>query len=306
MSALELNAQLFTPEGLEFYGHLGFLKAGLVYAEKITTVSPTYANEIMRSEFGMGLEGLLSARKSDVVGILNGIDTEVWDPETDPHLAQTFTARRLKGKQANREAVLQRFGLEAPEHAPLFCVISRLTTQKGLDLLLEALPELVDRGARLAVLGSGDKDLESGFVAASHRHPGAVGVIIGYDEALSHLMQGGSDAILIPSRFEPCGLTQLYGLRYGTLPVVAHTGGLADTVIDANEAALAANCATGVQFSPVTAASLAHAIAQTCDLFDQPKLWSGMMRRAMAHPVGWELSAQAYHALYDQVLNRQS
>lgn len=302
MGALELNSRLYTPEGLEYYGHLGFLKAGIAYADKITTVSPTYAREIMRPEFGMGLEGLLSARRADVTGILNGIDLEVWNPETDPALPEPYSARKPAGKKVSRAEVLSRFGLDAPESAPLFCVISRLTTQKGLDLLLEAVPALVERGARLAVLGNGDKALEAGFVAAAHRYPGAVGVIIGYDEPLSHLMQGGSDAILIPSRFEPCGLTQLYGLRYGTVPVVARTGGLADTVIDANEAARMAECATGLQFSPVTTAALIHAISDACDLYQDSKAWAGMVRRGMRHPVGWETSAQAYRDIYQQVL----
>lgn len=302
MGTLEIDTHLYTPGGLEFYGNLGFLKAGIVYADKITTVSPTYAREIMHPEFGMGLEGLLTARQADVSGILNGIDLDVWNPETDPELPSPYSVKKLKAKQASRDALLIRFGLDAPDNAPLFCVISRLTTQKGLDLLLDALPALVERGARLAVLGSGDKALEAGYVAAAHRYPGSVGVIIGYDEPLSHLMQGGSDAILIPSRFEPCGLTQLYGLRYGTLPVVARTGGLADTVIDANEAAMAADCATGVQFAPVTSQGLIHAITHTCDLFAQPKVWAGMMRRAMKHPVGWETSAQSYADIYTRLI----
>ena len=182
--------------------------------------------------------------------------------------------------------------------APIFCVVSRLTTQKGLHLLLDVLPSLVARGAQLAVLGSGEKSLENGFTAAVKIFPGKVGAVIGYDEDLSHLMQGGSDAILIPSRFEPCGLTQLYGLRYGTIPVVARTGGLQDTVIDANAAALTAGCATGIQFAPITAPDLYQAIDRACDLFAQPATWSAMMRRAMKHPVGWDISATAYHKLY--------
>ena len=298
INALGLDSKMFTPDGLEYYGNVSFLKAGIVYSDKITTVSPTYAREIMQPEFGMGLEGLLSARSSDVSGILNGIDFDVWDPETDAALESNYSVKRLKAKAPNREKLLQRFSLDASDDAPLFCVISRLTTQKGLDLLLEALPALVDRGARLAVLGSGDKGLEAEYAAAAQRYAGTVGVIIGYDEPLSHLMQAGSDAILIPSRFEPCGLTQLYGLRYGTVPVVARTGGLADTIIDANEAATAAGCATGVQFSPVTAAALSHAITHTCDLFEDKSGWAGMMRRAMRHPVGWETSAAAYAAIY--------
>jgi starch synthase len=303
LGPLGLDPGLYTQEGLEFWGRLGFLKAGCIYARKITTVSPTYAREIMEPAFGMGLEGLLAARHADVSGILNGIDLEVWNPETDPELVSTYSARRLKAKAQNRAALFERFGLMPNDAAPLFCVVSRLTTQKGVDVLLESLPVLVARGARLAVLGSGDKALEAGFVAAAHSFPGGVGAIIGYDEALSHLMQGGSDAILIPSRFEPCGLTQLYGLRYGTLPVVARTGGLADTVIDANEAALAADCATGVQFAPVTAPALSQAIHRTCDLFAQPRVWSAMMRRAMRHPVGWETSSEAYNAIYNELLD---
>ena len=303
MAPLGLNDELFSMDGLEYYGNISFLKAGVAYADKVTTVSPTYAREIMEPEFGMGLEGLLFSRKNDVTGILNGIDLDVWNPQTDPDLVAGFSAKAPKGKSKNRTEVLKRFGLTEPDNAPLFCVVSRLTTQKGVDVLLEAIPHLAARGARLAVLGSGDKGLEAGYVAAAHKHPGAVGVVIGYDEALSHLMQGGSDAILIPSRFEPCGLTQLYGLRYGTIPVVARTGGLADTVIDANEAAMAAGCATGVQFTPVTASSLTHAIDRTCDLFEDRKAWAGMMRRAMQHPVGWDVSCEAYMAVYRSVLN---
>ena len=304
MAPLNLSPALYTSEGMEYFWRFGFLKAGIAYSNKITTVSPTYARELMLPEFGMGLEGMLRARAGDLSGILNGIDLDIWNPETDPALVEPYTVRKLKAKTANRTEVMSRFGLTPTDDAPLFCVISRLTTQKGLDLLLEALPVLVGRGARLAVLGSGDKALEAGFVAAAHRYNGTVGVIIGYDEPLSHLMQGGSDAILIPSRFEPCGLTQLYGLRYGTLPVVARTGGLADTVIDANEAALAADCATGVQFAPVTTAALEQAIARTCDLFAQPKVWAGMMRRAMKHPVGWDTSALAYRDIYADLLEQ--
>ena len=302
LDELDLSQDLFAPDGLEYFGQIGFLKAGIAFSEKITTVSPTYANELLLPEYGMGLEGLMNSRKSDLTGILNGIDLEVWNPETDGELAATYSARKPAGKKKNRALVESRFGLNANPNAPLFCVVSRLTSQKGLDLLLEVLPGLVGRGARLALLGTGEIKLEAAFIGAAHQYSGSVGVIIGYDEGLSHLMQGGSDAILIPSRFEPCGLTQLYGLRYGTVPLVARTGGLADTVIDANEAAVVANCATGIQFSPITAEALDSAVGKTCALFSQPKIWSAMMRRAMRHPVGWGRSATAYLDLYRQLV----
>ncbi len=303
LGILGLSQGLYSSEGMEYYGKLSFLKAGIAFSDQITTVSPTYARELMTPEFGMGLEGIIQARRNDVTGILNGIDLDTWNPETDHTLPATYSRRSLKGKGICREEIERRFGLKHDPQAPIFCVVSRLTEQKGLDLLLQALPALVDRGARLVVLGSGERYLEDGFIGAAHRYAGSVGTIIGYDEPLSHLMQGGSDAILIPSRFEPCGLTQLYGLRYGTIPVVARTGGLADTVIDANAAAIAADCATGVQFAPITATSLAQAIDRTCTLFQQSGEWSKMMRRAMKHPVGWGQSAHSYLDLYGAAID---
>lgn len=305
IETLELSPDMFSSDGFEYWGKVSFLKAAITYSDKITTVSPTYARELMLPEFGMGLDGLMRSRHADLSGILNGIDTDVWDPIHDKALKATYYVRTLKRKAKNRALIEARFNLdvEADPKAPLFCVISRLTTQKGLDMLVAALPKLVGRGARLALLGSGDKDLEAAFIGAAHQYTGRVGTIIGYDEKLSHMLQGGADAILVPSRFEPCGLTQLYGLRYGTLPVVAHTGGLADTVIDANEAALADNCATGFQFTPITTAELENVIDRACDVFAQPDVWNAMVRRAMNHNVGWDKSAKAYHALYMSLTN---
>jgi len=302
MGVLGLSSGLFTPDGLEYFGHLGFLKGGIAFADKVTTVSPTYARELTTPEFGMGLEGLIAARGGDVTGILNGIDTDIWNPETDPDLPQNYSADSQAGKAANRRAVQQRFGLDETADGPLYCVISRLTTQKGLDLLIQALPALVGDGAQLALLGSGDKGMEADYIAAAHRYAGRVGVIIGYDEALSHLLQGGADAILVPSRFEPCGLTQLYGLHYGTVPVVARSGGLADTVIDANPAAVAMGCATGVQFSPVTRTALEQAIRRTGDLFRDTQQWQTLVRNGMRHPVGWDQSSAAYLAQFRDML----
>ena len=301
LGSLRLDPADFTPEGLEYWGQISALKAGLIWADRLTTVSPNYAEELLSPAFGMGLDGVLRARRGQLSGILNGIDTQVWDPETDPLITPYKAA---KGKAANKAALRAEFGLPEAE-GPLCIVISRLTAQKGLDLLIEALPALLERGGQLALLGSGDPGLEQAFLAAA-AHP-QVGVRIGYDEALSHRMLAGGDAILVPSRFEPCGLTQLYGLRYGTLPVVALTGGLADTVIPASPATLAGKVvATGVQFSPVTAAALGAALGRVCALYAQPKLWRAMMRNAMAHPVGWDHSAAAYAQLYRDILGEST
>jgi starch synthase len=252
----------------------------------------------------MGLEGVFAARRSDLVGILNGIDVEAWDPRTDPAIVSHYSGRTIARKSANKVVLEEHFGLTADPDSPLFCVISRLTRQKGIDVLIDALPRLVARGARLVVLGTGDADLETALVAAARSRPGSVAVRIAYDETLAHQMQAGADAILIPSRFEPCGLTQLYGLRYGTLPVVARTGGLADTIVDANDAALATGCATGFQFTPVTAAGLGEAVDRTCDAYANRRQWRDMMARAMKHPVGWERSARSYAELYRGLVGR--
>jgi len=296
-AALGLPPEAFALDGVEYFGGVGFLKAGLASATAITTVSPTYAEEIRTPAHGMALDGLIASRAGVLHGIVNGIDTDVWNPETDPHLAAPFSARRLKGRATNKAAVEARFGLEAGD-GPLFCVISRLTAQKGIDLLETVAPEIVAGGGRLAVLGTGDASLEGAFVSLAARHPGRIGVIIGYDEALAHLMQGGCDAILIPSRFEPCGLTQLYGLRYGCVPVVARVGGLADTVIDANTAALATGVATGVQFAPVDAAGLRGGLRRAFALHAEPGAWTAIQRQGMKADVSWDRSAARYAELY--------
>ena len=297
VATLGLDPEMFTPEGLEYHGDLSFLKGGLVYSDRITTVSPTYAREILTPEFGMGLEGVLRHRSDVLSGLLNGIDTEAWDPARDPALVQTYDAKSLTAKAKNRRAVAEKLGLKRSK-GPLFCVISRLSEQKGLDALLDALPHLVSKGAQLALLGSGDKGLEAGYRAAVERFPGQVGAFIGYDEDFSHLLQGASDAILIPSRFEPCGLTQLYGLRYGTLPVVARTGGLADTVIDANPVGLDAKAATGFVFHGVTEDAIKAVIDRVVEAFADKRLWRNMQRAAMRQSVGWERSAKGYADLY--------
>jgi starch synthase len=295
--ALGLPLQAMAIDGIEYHGGISFLKAGLAAASRITTVSPTYAREIREPGFGMGLEGLIRARESDVSGIVNGIDPAVWNPASDAVLKAPYTAKALSKRAANKRALEAEFGLENGD-SPLFIVISRLTWQKGMDVLLEAADHLVGIGGRLALLGSGDAALESGFHAAAARHPGRIGVRIGYDEALSHRMLGGGDAILVPSRFEPCGLTQLYGLAYGCVPVVSRTGGLADTVIDANLAARQAGVATGVQFDGVRYQTLADALTRTVHLFRDPAAWRSLQRAGMSADFSWTGSGGAYADLY--------
>ncbi|MDE2404791.1 MAG: glycogen synthase GlgA [Sphingomonadales bacterium] len=298
---LGLPQSAWAMDGVEYHGGVGMLKAGLEAAAAITTVSPTYALEIREREFGMGLEGLIRSRGDKVRGIVNGIDVAEWNPATDPALAANFTAKTLAKRAGNKRALEAEFGL-AHEDGPLFIVVSRLTWQKGIDVLCEVLDHLVGLGGRLALLGSGDPALVAELEAAARRHPGRIALKIGYDEALSHRMQAGGDAILVPSRFEPCGLTQLYGLAYGCVPVVARTGGLADTVIDANLAALAVDAATGVQFAGVDYANLARAISRTVALYRQPDVWRRLQRAGMAADFSWKASGAAYAALYRELV----
>jgi starch synthase len=300
LAALRLPSDAFTPEGLEYYGNISTLKAGLVTADAITTVSPGYADELMRPEFGMGLQGVIAARASVVRGILNGVDTAVWNPAADPE-AVAYSVSDMAGKAENRARLLAEFGLgEVP--GPLVILVSRLTDQKGIDLVTPALPDFVAAGGGLAVLGTGDPTLEAAMRAAADRFPGRVGVRIGYDEGLSHRMFAGGDAVLVPSRFEPCGLTQMYGLRYGTVPVVALTGGLADTVIGATPATLAAGAATGVTFHPIDGLGLSQALRRLVRLHADGRTWAALVRRAMKANVGWHAPAAAYSALYRSIV----
>ena len=298
LPVLDLPERAMSVEGVEFHGQISFLKAGLNYADRITTVSPTYAVEILGPEAGMGFDGILRARAGVLSGILNGIDTTVWNPATDPMLAAWYGGPTPEEHAINKAALLARFGLPGDLDAPLFGVVSRLTGQKGIDILLDCLPVLRSLGARLVVLGTGEPRFEAAFRALA---PDFAGCVIGYDETLAHRLQAGVDALLVPSRFEPCGLTQLCALRYGAIPVVSRVGGLADTVIDANPAALVAGVATGVQFSPVTAEALAAALRHTVALYRDPITWSVLRRNAMAADVSWARPARAYAALYRAV-----
>ena len=298
---LRMDFRAASDGAIEYFGGIGYLKAALQNADAITTVSPTYAGEIMTPDYGMGLEGLLRSRSGDVHGIINGIDTDAWNPQRDPALRQTFGHGSLAGRAANTAALRERFRLDETS-GPLFAVVSRLTWQKGMDMLLEAVDGLVMQGGTLCVLGSGDPALEAGFTDATQRYPGRVGFVRGYDEHLSHLVQGGADVMMVPSRFEPCGLTQLYGLRYGCVPLVARVGGLANTVIDANLAAVEAGVATGIVFAPATAEALAGAVTRTIGLYRDEKVWKKIQRRGMKSDVSWGLSARAYADLYRTLL----
>jgi len=300
MAALRLDPAGYSPEGFEFYGRISALKAGLVTADRITTVSPTYARELATAEFGMGLDGVIRARGPDVRGILNGIDESMWDPATDSAIAAPYSV--YPGKAPNRAAVLSELGLDPEGAGPFVVAVSRLTEQKGFDLLIEALPALLDRGGQFALLGSGTAEIEGRFEMLA-THP-RVAVRIGYDEALAHRMIAGGDAIVIPSRFEPCGLTQLYGLRYGTLPLVARTGGLADTVIEANHAARLIGAGTGLLVEPGSVAALRAGIDRLCALWSDRAAWEGVAEAAMLFPVGWGPSAGAYAALYAEITDK--
>lgn len=298
---LRLPARAFSVDGVEYYGGVGYLKAGVECADVVTTVSPTYAAEIRTPDFGMGLDGLLNNRSATVYGVLNGIDMNTWNPATDPALAQTYTAGTVQGRAVNKRAVQEAFGLE-PLDGPLFAVVSRLTWQKGIDLLAANIALIVESGGQLAVLGSGDTELENAIRSAAKAHPGKVGLVTGYNEALSHLVQGGADVMMVPSRFEPCGLTQLYALRYGCVPLVSRVGGLNDTIIDANVAAVQAEVATGVQFAPPSQAALADAIRRILVLYADEKSWKKMQRRGMKSDVSWEASANRYAQLYASLI----
>ena len=298
-----LPSNLLSADGLEFHGQFSFMKAGLRFADHITTVSPTYAQEITTQAFGCGLEGVMRSRGGHISGILNGIDTEVWNPATDPAIAVRYDATRLQGKQACRQALQAELKLAPDPNALLVAIVSRLTSQKGLDLVLAALPEWVAAGAQLAVQGTGEPALEAAFRMAQLAHSGRVHVHIGYDEPRAHRLVAGADAIAVPSRFEPCGLTQMYGLRYGTLPIVRRVGGLADTVID--DAALGSSPAlpaNGFVFDAATPQALVQVVQRALAAHRTGNLWSLRMAAAMGQSLSWDKPAREYLALYDRLM----
>ncbi len=295
---LGLPPQALSVEGLEYFGTVGFLKSGLWYADRITTVSPSYAAEIRTPEAGMGLDGLLRGRAGAVSGILNGIDTVEWDPAKDRHLVANFAAEALEGRAANKAALQRRLGLAEAPDALLMGFVGRLTWQKGVDLILGAIPAILGCGAQLALLGSGERGIEDGARGAAWAHPGRIGAEIGYDEGLARLIYGGADVVLVPSRFEPCGLAQLCALRYGAVPLVAHVGGLSDTVVDANEMALAQGVGTGVHFSPVQREMLEAAVWRMAALWRDRDGFARLQANALATDVSWTRSAKRYATLY--------
>lgn len=299
--ALGLPDHFFHVNALEYYGDISFLKAGIRMSDAVTTVSPTYAREILTEEQGMGMAGVLQSRRSVLSGIVNGIDEDIWDPLTDPYLAGNYGLEDIEGKQANREAVERFFGL-TPGDGAILSVISRLTWQKGIDLLAPVVPGIIDRGARLIVIGEGDPSIVYGLAEQARRHSGRVVVHVGFSEESAHLLHAGSDIVIQPSRFEPCGLTQLYALRYGAIPIVARTGGLAETVIDANEAAVAAGVATGFQFNPGSVEDLYNAIDRALTAFENTRSWRRLQTQAMRTDFGWGRSADRYARLYRQLV----
>jgi starch synthase len=298
LERIGIPAALFSPGGVEFYGKISYLKTGLRYADRVTTVSPTYAREILTPAFGCGMDGVLAERGDDFSGILNGIDEAVWNPAIDPLLPRTFHDSDISGKRACKAALQAEFGLAVSPETPLFGFVSRLTHQKMADVILEILPWLAEQDAQFVAVGEGDAKLEAAFAAMSERFPEKIATIIGYDEPLAHKLQAGSDVLLAPARFEPCGLTQLYALRYGSLPVVRRTGGLADTVIDATAAAIADRSATGFVFDEPTADDLMTAVNRAQSLYREPLIWRRLQMQAMAQDFSWISSATQYAALY--------
>lgn len=298
---LELPASYFDTRYLEYHGDISYMKSGIVFSNAITTVSPTYAREILTDDMGMGMQGVLSERRERLQGIVNGIDTDVWDPSKDPLIPVRYDRRSLRRRDINKAEILKRFGLIEDE-GPIMSVISRLTWQKGIDILTAVVPGIVDRGAKLVVFGQGDPLLINPLIDLASKYPGRVAVFAGFSEAHAHLLHAGSDIVVQPSRFEPCGLTQLYALRYGAIPIVSRTGGLAETIIDANEAAMAAGVATGFQFNPGSAEDLYHAVDRALRAYERPDFWRRLQSQAMKADFSWKRSARQYAKIYSRVL----
>ena len=298
---LGLPKRQFAVQGLEFFGQVSFMKAALHFADRITTVSPTYAAEILTSPQGCGLEGLLRERATDLTGILNGVDYQIWSPATDKHLPAPYDAEALTGKATAKKALQSRFRLDPRKKALLFGVVSRLTEQKGLHLLPGVIDELVQRGGQLVLLGQGDPALEQALLEAAARHPRQVAVEVGYDESTAHAVIAGADVVLVPSAFEPCGLTQLYALRYGSLPLVRRVGGLADTVLDCTLENLDEGLTTGFVFDDLSVNGLLGAMRRAFALYRRPSDWASVQRRGMGLRFDWPTAAKQYASIYQSI-----
>lgn len=299
---LGLPPESFQINGLEYYGSVSFLKAGLFYADRITSVSPTYAEEIQHAPLGMGLQGLLTTRRDHLSGILNGIDETSWNPRSDPHIPAHYDANDLANKRVNKRALQQHMGLDMDAAVPLIGVVSRLTHQKGIDMIVAVMPELMERGCQLAILGSGEAASETALRQFARQHPGKIAVKIDFDEKLSHLITAGIDMFLMPSRFEPCGLNQMYSQRYGTPPIVSATGGLADTVTDCNDATIAAQTASGIVIQDLQPSGLLTAIDRALTYYRDASVWPTLQRAGMERDFSWTRSARRYLDLYQSLL----
>lgn len=300
---LGLPARLWKQDGLEFYGQMSFIKGGLAFADRINTVSPTYAREILRPEYGYGLDGLLLHRQDRLTGILNGIDSEVWDPETDQYLQTTYSKKTLTDKSINKTALQKQLGLPVDADIPLIGMVSRMVEQKGLDTILKGMQEILALPVQIIMLGTGEIHYEIKLAEWASKHPSQLKVIIGYKEPLSHQIEAGSDLFLMPSTFEPCGLNQLYSLRYGTLPIVRNVGGLADTVVDASEENINNATANGFVVKEQTVSGLLATIERALSLYAQDKIWHQLQVTAMEADFSWQSSAEHYTRLYEQALS---
>ncbi|PTR13804.1 starch synthase [Nitrosospira sp. Nsp2] len=303
VTQLGLPQECFGINGVEYFGDMSFLKAGLYYSDHVTTVSPTYAREIQTTPLGFGMEGLLASRREHVSGILNGIDTAEWNPATDRALVRNYTAASLSVKTANKMPLQRRLGLTVAPHIPLFGAVSRFAYQKGYDLLLQIASRLTELPAQLIVLGSGDHALEQELTNLARKHPGKIAVRVGFDEKLAHLIEAGVDSLLMPSRFEPCGLNQMYSQRYGTPPLVHATGGLLDTVVDCTPATLADGSASGFLFSDMTTSSFLDAIIRATSAYHNKPVWRSLMHNGMMKDFSWRASAARYRSVYLSLLS---
>jgi len=301
--SLDLPDYLWSPDTMEFHNQFSFIKGGLVFANIITTVSPGYASEIQTAEFGYGLEGLLKHRADKLTGILNGIDMDIWDPAKDPLIKQNYSALTLEDKQTNKLALQKEFSLPIEPETPLIGMVGRLVQQKGIDLVIKALPKLLKKSVQLVILGTGEKEFEKAIKQIANQFPQQVAALIGYDEALAHRIESGVDIFLMPSRFEPCGLNQLYSLRYGTVPVVQGVGGLLDSIRDANTQTKKNKTATGFIFSEPSSDALLKTLMRAIRTYKNPKTWSSIARTGMQQNFSWEESAKKYIQLYEKAIS---